>query len=71
VDQIAREESRNISELFREAFRTYRLERIHKQLEMARASSRERGAPKYTQEDIERFVDDIRSERFAARKRPA
>ena len=71
VDKIAREESRNISELFREAFRNYRLERIHKKSEMARASARERGVPEYTQEDIERFVDEVRAERFAARKKGA
>ena len=32
VEEVARQESRNISELFREAFRTYRLERMQRKL---------------------------------------
>ena len=37
VEQVAQEESRNISELFREAFRTYRLQRAHRTLDKLRA----------------------------------
>jgi predicted transcriptional regulator len=69
VDKIARDESRNISELFREAFRTYKLERIHKELDAARAYARASGVPEYTEEEIEGFVDEIRAERFAARRK--
>ena len=32
VEKLAQQESRDISELFREAFRSYRLERIHRKL---------------------------------------
>jgi metal-responsive CopG/Arc/MetJ family transcriptional regulator len=71
VDKIAREESRNISELFREAFRTYRLERIRRRLDQDNAYAGSHNPKQYTEEDIERFVDEIRAERFAARKKRA
>jgi metal-responsive CopG/Arc/MetJ family transcriptional regulator len=71
VDKIAREESRNISELFREAFRTYRLERIRRRLDQDNAYAGTRAAKQYTEEEIEEFVDQIRAERFVARKRRA
>lgn len=65
---VANEESRNISELFREAFRTYRIERIHKMLDRARAESAARGPVPYTVDDVEAIVDEIRSEHYAQRK---
>lgn len=71
VDKIAREESRNISELFREAFRLYQLKKVERTLELARAEARAKGVPAYSEEDIERFVDEVRAERFAKRKRRA
>ena len=71
VDKIAREESRNISELFREAFRAYRLERLRKRLDQDNAYAGTRNPTRYTEEDIERFVDEDRAERFAARKKRA
>lgn len=62
VDQLARRESRNISELFREAFRIYRLEGIHRHLERARAAARLREPqPEHGESDVERLVDGIRS----------
>jgi metal-responsive CopG/Arc/MetJ family transcriptional regulator len=66
VDQVARRESRNISELFREAFRIYRLEGVHRRLERARAAARLR-EPHPEQTDVERFVDEVRS--VAVRKK--
>jgi hypothetical protein len=62
---VAAEESRNISELFREAFRTYRLERIHRKLDRFRAEAAARGPVQYTEDDVEDLVDEIRSENYA------
>lgn len=71
VEKVAREESRNISELFREAFRVYQLERVQRTLELGRAEARAKGVPNYTEEDVERFVDQVRAEQFGKRKRSA
>ncbi len=72
VDRMARLESRNISELFREAFRTYRLSHIHRQLDEARAKARTRKPQaQYTEADVERFVDEARAELVAGGKKKA
>jgi metal-responsive CopG/Arc/MetJ family transcriptional regulator len=68
VVAIADEESRNISELFREAFRTYRMERNERKLIAARADASKRVPGRYTEEDVEAFVDEIRSEEYKRRK---
>jgi predicted transcriptional regulator len=60
VDQIAKEESRNTSELFREAFRTYRMERIRRQLHLDLAYAQTRNRQKIRPEDIEGLVDEVR-----------
>ena len=62
VDQLAQLESRNISELFREAFRRYRLESLHQQLEVGRMAARMRNPRSpHPEKDIESFVDQVRS----------
>jgi len=71
VDKVAREESRNISELFREAFRAYRLERIRRRLDQDNAYAKSRNQRRYTDEEIQGFVDEIRAERVAAQKKRA
>ena len=71
VVAIADEESRNISELFREAFRTYRIQRFHKILDKARAEAAARGPIPYTEDDVEALVDEIRAENYAKRKMTA
>jgi hypothetical protein len=72
VDRVAKQESRNISELFREAFRTYRLTSIHAHLDSARTLARNKTPhPQYTEQDIERLVDEIRSEKTPHRKKRA
>jgi hypothetical protein len=68
---VAKEENRNISELFREAFRSYRLDRIHGMLEVARAEAMKRGPIPYTEDDVEALVDEIRSANFSKRKKTA
>jgi metal-responsive CopG/Arc/MetJ family transcriptional regulator len=70
VDQLARRESRNISELFREAFRIYRLEAAHRHIERARAAASLRIPQEdYKQADIERLVDEVRSSRVRKKKK--
>ena len=71
VVAVAEEESRNISELFREAFRAYRMERRHRILAAARAEAAARGPVRYTEDDVEGIVDEIRAEQFARRKKSA
>jgi metal-responsive CopG/Arc/MetJ family transcriptional regulator len=71
VVAVAVEESRNISELFREAFRSYRMERIHRMLDRARAEAAERGPVPYTVDDVEALVDEIRSEMYQQRMKTA
>jgi len=68
---VAKEEDRNISELFREAFRAYRLERIHRKLDKFRAEAAARGPSQYTEEDVEAIVDEIRAENYRQRKMTA
>jgi len=71
VVAIADKESRNISELFREAFRTYRIERMHKRLDAIRADAAKRVTHRYTEDEVEAIVDEIRSENFRKRKKTA
>jgi metal-responsive CopG/Arc/MetJ family transcriptional regulator len=71
VVAVAKDESRNISELFREAFRIYHLERMHKRLDAIRAEAAKRVTHHYTEDDVEALVDEIRSENFRKRKRIA
>ena len=71
VVAVAEEESRNISELFREAFRTYRMERMRNRLVAIRAEAAKRVTPQYTEDDVEALVDEIRSENFHKRKKIA
>jgi metal-responsive CopG/Arc/MetJ family transcriptional regulator len=68
VEKLAQQESRNISELFREAFRSYRLERIHRKLDTVRGKTRGANRPTYTEDDVERLVDEIRAELSGNRK---
>jgi len=71
VEEVARQESRNISELFREAFRTYRLERIQRKLAATRAAVTARTGQGYAENDVEELVDEIRAELSSGRKRKA
>ena len=69
VIAVAKKENRNISELFREAFRSYRMERLDRILETARAEARARGPIPYTEDDVAALVDEIRAERYARERR--
>ena len=65
VEQTAREESRNISELFREAFRSYKADKFEKELEAIRRSL---PPTNYTPDDVEALVDKVRRERRESQK---
>lgn len=69
VDSLAKLESRNISELLREAFRTYRMERIRQRLREDQEYTRSRNKHGYTPDDVERLVDEVRAEMWAERER--
>ena len=71
VVRTAKAESRTISELFREAFRSYHIERSHRKLERIRAEAAARAPVKYTEDDVEALVDEIRAENYARRKKTA
>ena len=62
VEQTAREESRNISELFREAFRVYKFQQFERRLATLRPKFDPADAP--TEDEIEAIVDEIRSENY-------
>jgi metal-responsive CopG/Arc/MetJ family transcriptional regulator len=71
VEEVAKQESRNISELFREAFRTHRLERVQRKLAIARTAVATRAGKPYTDQDVEELLDEIRTELTSGRKRKA
>ena len=58
IQKLAQEEQRTISELIREAFRQYKMNRV---LEAGRRESkRSRHGKKLTEDEIERLVDELR-----------
>jgi metal-responsive CopG/Arc/MetJ family transcriptional regulator len=61
VDRVAREESRNVSELFREAFRSYRAERLRRRLQTDLDYAQTRNPARYTESHVEDLVDEARS----------
>ena len=58
VDQMAARENRTISELFREAFRTYRGQQIRVALADQRLRNQAGGVEGYGEEELERFVGE-------------
>lgn len=69
VDAVAKAESRNISELFREAFREYTTQRRNRMLDRIRAEVAKRGPSPYTEEDVEALVDEVRKEIYDRSRR--
>ncbi len=70
AEQLAKTESRTMSELFREAFRSYRVAAVRKRLVVGNAYAQGRTAHRYTEADVERLVDEARAElRAGNRKR--
>jgi len=58
-----------MSELFREAFRTYRIAAVRKRLVAGNAYARARAAHRYTEADVERLVDEARAELIAGNRK--
>lgn len=69
AEQLAKTESRTMSELFREAFRAYRVEAVRKRLEAGNAYARRRAAHRYKEADVEQLVDETRAELTAVRRK--
>lgn len=69
AEQLAKTESRTMSELFREAFRTYRAEAVRKRLVAGNVYAQGRAAHRYTEADVERLVDETRAELRARRRK--
>jgi metal-responsive CopG/Arc/MetJ family transcriptional regulator len=68
AEQLAKTESRTMSELLREAFRTYRAEAVRKRLAAGKAYAQDRALQPYTDQDVEWLVDEARAE-FEAKRR--
>ena len=62
VVAVAHEESRNLSELFREAFRTYQMERIQRRMLAARRITAERISLQGPEDEIEPSAVKTRDE---------
>jgi len=62
VERLAARESRTTSELFREAFRVYRAEQIRSSLDEINQAARKMDHNDYRAEDVERLVDEVRTE---------
>lgn len=62
VTATAKAESRTISELFREAFRSYRAGRVRTLLDASQQAGRRKRHMGYTPDDVERLIHETREE---------
>lgn len=69
VTAIAKAESRTISELFREAFRTYRSGRVRALLDASQQAGRATRHMGYKAEDVERLIHETRKVRSTRKPR--
>jgi len=69
AEAIAKRDSRTMSELFREAFRTYQQERTRKWLEEIGEYAATRNPDGYTEADVPRLIKEVRAEIRAERQR--
>ena len=65
AEQLARLESRTMSELFREAFRVYLDRHIQKVLDETVAYAATRNPHGYTEADVPLFIKEVRAEEAA------
>ena len=63
ISALARAESRTISELFREAFRTYRASRVRALLQESQEIGRQTNPMGYRAEDVQRLIRETRLEK--------
>jgi Arc/MetJ-type ribon-helix-helix transcriptional regulator len=69
AEQLAKTESRTMSELLREAFRTYRAGAVRKRLAAGNAYAQGRALQPYAEQDVEWLVDEARAELDAKRRK--
>lgn len=69
VTAIAKAESRTISELFREAFRTYRAGRVRALLDASQEAGRRTRHLGYGPEDVERLIHETRKRKSPRKPR--
>jgi hypothetical protein len=68
VIATAKAESRTISELFREAFRSYRAERVRALLDASQQAGRRTGHMGYTPDDVDRLIQETREKEARPRR---
>jgi hypothetical protein len=67
VTAVAKAESRTISELFREAFRTYRAERVRSLLDETQQKGKRSRHMGHTVEDVEGLIHELRQKENRAK----
>ena len=67
VEYVAAAEHRTISELFREVFRHYRSQRALSALDNLVEDAQRLGNNGHSPEDVDRLVDEVRSERLISK----
>jgi hypothetical protein len=68
AENLAKRENRTISELFREAFRAYHGQRLDAIFDEIGTYAASRNPSGYTEEDVQRLVDEVRAEMHAERE---
>jgi CopG family transcriptional regulator / antitoxin EndoAI len=69
AEAIAKRDSRTMSDLFREAFRSYQKERTRTWLQEIGEYAATRNPEGYTEEDVPRLIKEVRAEMQAERQR--
>jgi FKBP-type peptidyl-prolyl cis-trans isomerase (trigger factor) len=67
AEYLAKLENRTMSELFREAFRSYHTQRVSSIFDEIGKYAVTRNPSGYTEEDVERLVHEVRAEMLAER----
>ncbi len=68
VELTAKAENRTTSELFREAFRTYRSQRTRQILRESQEDFQKNNPLGYTDRDVARFIKEVRAEKRVKKK---
>lgn len=68
AEALARRDSRTMSELFREAFRTYSAMQARRTLDELGAYAAQRNPKGYSESDVSRLVKEVRAEKPRRRK---
>lgn len=71
AESIARNESRTMSEVFREGIRSLQREQVRRVLLEGAAYGATRNPHGYTEEDVPRVIKEVRADTAAKRKLPA